>query len=102
MAHFNQLKAAEAERLALLAEEMAEVQQVIGKILRHGYESYHPKNKEDTNRDLLEKELGDVMAALLLMTDAEDVYAVVIDTYKKDKLKRVGKYLHHNKVPKNV
>jgi hypothetical protein len=37
---FNQLTDAEAERLALLAEECGEVVQVIGKILRHGYESY--------------------------------------------------------------
>ena len=30
------------ERLALLLEELGEAQQVIGKILRHGYDSRHP------------------------------------------------------------
>ncbi len=40
--HFNRLTPAEAERLAMLAEEAAEVIQIVGKILRHGYASYHP------------------------------------------------------------
>lgn len=34
---FNDLSNAELERLALLLEELGEAQQVIGKILRHGY-----------------------------------------------------------------
>jgi hypothetical protein len=62
--HFNGLSPAEAERLALLLEELGEAQQVIGKILRHGYESHHPENPDDSNRALLEGELGDVMAAI--------------------------------------
>jgi hypothetical protein len=32
----NELSDAEVERLAILAEEMGEAQQCIGKILRHG------------------------------------------------------------------
>lgn len=38
----NNLTAAEQERLAILAEEMGEALQIIGKIIRHGYESYNP------------------------------------------------------------
>lgn len=53
--HFNQLTPAEAERLALLAEECGEVIQAIGKILRHGYESRHPDGGP-TNREALERE----------------------------------------------
>jgi hypothetical protein len=53
MDHFNRLTPAEAERLALLLEELGEAQQIIGKILRHGYESYHPDDPETTNRTLL-------------------------------------------------
>ena len=34
---FNELSPAEVERLAILAEEMGEAIQVIGKVLRHGY-----------------------------------------------------------------
>lgn len=40
--HFNGLTPAEAERLALLSEELGEAQQAIGKILRHGYDSSNP------------------------------------------------------------
>jgi len=62
MDHFNQLTPAEAERLAMLAEECGEVIQVIGKILRHGYDSYHPVNPSATNRQLLGRELTDLYA----------------------------------------
>jgi len=40
--HFNGLSPAEAERLALLAEECGEVVQAVCKVLRHGYESTNP------------------------------------------------------------
>ena len=44
---FNELTPAEAGAiLRLLAEEMGEALQVVGKILRHGYESYHPSHPE--------------------------------------------------------
>ena len=61
-AHFNKLTPAEAERLAMLAEECGEVIQVIGKILRHGYDSFHPADHSVTNRDLLGRELTDLLA----------------------------------------
>lgn len=67
MNHFNKLTPAEAERLAMLAEECGEVIQVVGKILRHGYDSYHPVNPRVSNRDLLAKELRDVNAILMAM-----------------------------------
>ncbi len=60
--HFNNLTPAQAERLAMLAEECAEVIQVIGKILRHGYDSYHPDQPYITNRELLQQELTDLAA----------------------------------------
>ena len=93
--HFNGLTPAEAERLAMLLEEMGEAQQIIGKILRHGYESYHPDNQYVTNRQLLEKELGDVMAAADMMASAEDVDVVRLAQARAAKAKKVQKYLHH-------
>ena len=52
---------AERERLAMLAEEAGEIVQIIGKILRHGYESYHPDDPEKiTNREHLIRELRDL------------------------------------------
>jgi NTP pyrophosphatase (non-canonical NTP hydrolase) len=91
--HFNQLSPAEAERLALLSEECGEVIQAIGKILRHGYESAFPENGP-TNRCRLEAELGDVLAAISLLT-AKDLRAEAIETFKGSKLQRVTPYLHH-------
>ena len=69
--HFNRLTPAEAERLAMLAEECADAIQVIGKILRHGYDSHHPNEPNVTNRQLLVAELRDVNAVLGAMGRAE-------------------------------
>lgn len=48
----------------MLAEEAAEVIQVVGKILRHGYDNHHPDSPDVTNRELLRKELVDFGAVL--------------------------------------
>jgi NTP pyrophosphatase (non-canonical NTP hydrolase) len=92
--HFNRLTPAEAERLALLSEEMGEAIQVIGKILRHGYESHHPGGGP-TNRELLEKEIGDVRAAVVMMNEANDISSIAIDRHEILKMVNVRKYLHH-------
>lgn len=95
MTFSNQLTAAEVERLALLLEELGEAQQVIGKILRHGYASYHPDAPHVSNRQLLEAELGDVKAAVELMLHERDVLTVNIDREMFEKLRKVQRYLHH-------
>lgn len=96
---FNQLKFSEAERLALLMEELGEAQQAIGKILRHGYASYNPNVSGGMdNRMSLECELGDVKAAIELMVQNEDVDLDSIDEAMRSKLQKVNRYLHHNKV----
>ena len=65
---------AEAERLVLVMEEMAEASQAACKALRHGLESYNPADVfRTTNRDPLLKELGDVLFALRLLCEADDV-----------------------------
>lgn len=93
---FNGLTAAEHERLSILMEEMAEATQVVGKILRHGYESHHPDNPDVTNRQLLEKELGDVEASLRMLVGANDVNTLSIDRHAAAKSKSIQQYLHHN------
>ena len=96
---FNQLTDAQAERLALLLEELGEAQQAIGKILRHGYESRHPsKPHGPSNRDSLEIELGDVAAAIDIMKMAKDIEDATIKNHRDYKLVSVEKYLHHQKV----
>lgn len=95
--HFNGLSPAEAERLALLLEELGETQHIIGKILRHGYESCHPAELDGpNNRQMLERELGDVMAAFIMLSENKDVDEEQIERWAKDKLKRLNRFLHHN------
>jgi NTP pyrophosphatase (non-canonical NTP hydrolase) len=94
MEHFNQLTPAEAERLALLAEELGEATQAIGKILRHGYQSRHPLGGP-TNRQALEKELGDVRHAMIRLCDAGDLSKQHIHDMADVKALNVEKYLHH-------
>lgn len=96
--NFNQLTPAEAERLALLLEELGEVQQAIGKILRHGYESKNPYDFSlTTNRNQLERELGDVQAVISIMVRNNDISTSEIREWHDSKLKKVNQYLHHNK-----
>ncbi len=95
MSHFNKLSPAQAERLALLAEECAEVIQIVGKILRHGYSSCHPDGTGPNSR-LLEVEAGHVLAALRLMVAEGDIEQTEVVSERNAKLRRVGKYLHHN------
>ena len=52
------------EILDMLAEEAAEVIQIIMKINRNGIESYHPDDPSRSNRDLLKEELTDLMALI--------------------------------------
>lgn len=99
MRKFPNLSPAELERLAILAEECAEVIQVIGKIQRHGFESYNPFDpKRTTNRALLETELGHVMYATRLMGSqgAGDVSTSGIIQESEKKAVSIKKYLHHN------
>lgn len=100
----NQLTPAELERLALLSEELGEAQQIIGKIIRHGYESYDPTmmvppgESVITNRTMLEKELGDVSASINIMNMAGDVTAESIQRFSIAKMRSVNRWLHHFKI----
>jgi NTP pyrophosphatase (non-canonical NTP hydrolase) len=102
---FNGLTAAEAERLAILAEECAETIQAVGKILRHGYHSFNPdlltqemQDADETppsNKSDLEKELGDVVFAINMLKDAGDVSRGKIETRAEVKAEKIREYLHH-------
>lgn len=93
---FHGLSPEEQERLALLMEELGESVQAVGKIFRHGYESFHPYGyKPGSNRRHLEAELGDVDAAKALLFAAGDLNKQVVGVSRANKLKRVGAYLHH-------
>lgn len=93
----NSLSPAETERLAILMEEMAESIQVIGKILRHGYESYHPKDLSKTsNRALLSEEIGHVRFIVGEMCACGDISGFILQSAAEKKRHSILPYLHHN------
>jgi len=97
--HFNQLTPAEAERLAMLAEECGEVIQIIGKILRHGYASHNPKDmKKMPNKFLLSKEMGDVLAVWREMTYLDGVGGDTLHDTAMAWAKKL-EYSHHQETP---
>lgn len=86
----------ELERLALLAEEAAEVIAIVGKILRHGYESHNPDNPTaGDNRAQLESELGDLTYVIDLMVAAADVSRAGIRAHREVAANKKPQYLHH-------
>ena len=95
--NINNLSAAEAERLALLAEECGEVIQVVGKILRHGYDSANPLvDVSPTNREELEKELGDIELVVDMLKSCSDVDNNAIQLRRKTKPAKMMLWLHYN------
>ena len=97
--NFNGLTAGQVERLALLLEEMGEAQQIIGKILRHGYDSFHPDDdRSPSNRGMLEKEIGDILAALDLLVKNKDLNDDYFEQAREKKHRTVKPYLHHQDV----
>lgn len=98
--HYNELTESELELLACLAEECGEVIHIVGKILRHGYDSYHP-DTGDNNRELLHKEVGDVLAIVDLMDRVGNLNKYNIAYHKSNKLCKIGEYIHHVEVVEN-
>lgn len=93
----NNLTFAEEERLALLIEECSEVIQAATKILRHGYYSYNPFDKNrKTNKSELEKEIGHVHVATGLLSSNGDVDVTKITESQFQKAGSIDKWLHHN------
>jgi len=94
--HFNGLSEAEQERLSILAEECGEVVQIVGKILRHGYESFNPDDTfKTTNRSLLTKEIGDVAFITSFMVANGDIKSSTIEARIREKGKKIKQYFHH-------
>lgn len=96
----NQLTPAEAERLAILAEECGEVVQAVGKILRHGFESRHPDGGP-TNREMLMRECGDVYFAIAKLTENKDIDGHRVTVCADYKAHSVKPYLHHQHAGSN-
>lgn len=91
--HFNGLTPAEAERLAYLIEEAAEVQQIACKVLRHGYGSHNPDDPaKGDNRIQLTRELRDLAGAIERMRAANDLH---VNPLSGADPKKGARYMHH-------
>lgn len=93
----NGLSLAQAELLTVLTEELAESIKEIQKIQRHGYESTHPDGGP-TNRENLERELGDVRVLVILLLQTGDISDDRMTEFARRKMRRIGRYLHHSTV----
>ena len=90
----NRLSPAQAERVAMMAEEAAEVAQMCGKILRFGFDSCHPDGGP-TNLELLREEIDDILAVIRLMNE-EELDGHFDDVPERiEKIKRKLFYSHH-------
>jgi len=89
----NQLSTDQVERLAMLAEECGEVIQIVGKILRHGYDSTHPDGGP-SNRELLVNELCDIDAVWGAMRSRGDIKGYSYAKVKEVWVRKL-RYTHH-------
>lgn len=80
------------EILLILQEECAEVTQAVSKCLRFGPDQMKP-NKPMTNIQMLEEELGDLLAMVELITDNNVGITIEgLDIAKKNKFKKLKKW----------
>jgi len=95
MASYNGLSEAEEERAALFIEENGEGLQAIGKVIRHGYESFNPFDPDKiTNRTTLTKEVGDMLIAIELMLSAGDIDPYILMHHIRQKVNKMRPYIH--------
>jgi len=89
---------AEVERLDILIEECAEVIIAVSAIKRFGYESKNPELLAIacTNREVLTREMGDVMNAMNLVMDNGDVDPMAVIDRSAKKAVNIKKWLKHN------
>ena len=83
----------QVERMATLNEECGEVTQVIGKILRFGIDSDNNGELPESNRAMLNRELGDVLAALFICVAAGDVDFPTVKMHAEAKAHRIVRHL---------
>lgn len=73
------------------------------KIVRHGLESWHPlRPSGPVNREALEREVGQVLAVVLMLVDLKVIDLARIRYARRAKLHNVQQWLHHYKVPDAV
>lgn len=80
------------EVLLILQEECAEVTQAVSKCFRFGPDQMKP-NKPFTNMQMLEEEIGDLLAMIELLTDLDvGVTTEGLKVAKKNKFEKLKKW----------
>lgn len=96
MAEHNNLTASQEELLLKLIEESSEVIKEACKTLHYGYESCNPFDPtRETNRDKIEKEIGDLMNIVELIQGQNDLSSENIRIRKESKKQEIYKWLLH-------
>jgi len=81
--------------LEVLAEECAEIQHIMSKIIRFGIHSYHPDTKV-TNGAQLFLEVADMMATVDMLREENPAFNamfVELDNHKEAKIKKVEYFM---------
>lgn len=81
----------EHEIMSILQEESAEIIQAVSKIFRFGYNSKHP-DKDQTNREHLAEEIGDILAMIELLIKNEIVDWQAVESAKNKKYKKLQQW----------
>lgn len=93
---FNKLTNKEMEQLFCLQEELGEIIQAIGKILRHGYEEYSPYDEtKTTNRQNLEREIGNANHWLNELCIDGKINSDEINRHSVEKAESCKPFMHH-------
>lgn len=90
------------ECLSVLAEECAEVIQVVHKIDRFGMDSYHPNDPSKNNLDLLHGELGDLLCMVDLLVEEGVLDPMRIQNAKLFKRVKFAKYRRFHPAPREA
>ena len=97
------MNAADRELLVCLIEECSEVIHAATKYIRHGADSYNPTLlTSPSNKQQLNKEIGDLGAIMELLDQRAILSDDVIHDYREGKLRRLNQYLHHNNIRDGV
>lgn len=83
------------ERIVLLVEESSEVIQESTKILRFGFDEYHPVTM-DKNQERLHKEVADVLFCVALMVHEGDLELDKLNQFVNEKKRKFEKFTRQN------
>jgi NTP pyrophosphatase (non-canonical NTP hydrolase) len=96
---FNRLTSAEQEMFFILSEECGEIVRAVGKILRHGLKSEHPRLPGIDNFHQLISECGDLMCMFDMLERQYPGFLHAVENAKVDKIYKIREQkiscLHH-------